>query len=432
MYNALDMNNKIRNQFPILKRKVGVNPLVYLDNAATTQKPQFVIDAIKEYYTKYNGNIHRSSHILAKEATEAWLNAHQIAADFLNADSYKEIIFTRNSTEGLNLLVNTYGRQNLAEGDIVILSEMEHHSNIVPWLMLQKEKHFEIKYIPVTQGFDFDMEWLKDTIEKEGSKIKIVSVVHISNVLGTLNPVKDIASLAHAVGAFMIVDAAQSVPHIKVDVKELDCDALVFSGHKIYGPTGSGVLYCKESILKDIPPYMGGGEMILSVGKEDFEMNDLPWRFEAGTPNIEGGIVLGKALNWFSKTVKDLGGYEKFELQEKELMKILLDEFDGLDWFRPFGKIDIDNRYGVMAFNLEGFKFKGCKEKTLSKKEGEGIVKYISDRGICVREGYHCAEPLHDKFGVGPTMRASIGIYNTPDDIKRFARILKEAVLASY
>lgn len=426
------MSNDIRDQFPILKTKVNGNPLVYLDNAATTQKPQAVLDAINEYYTKYNANIHRSSHILAKEATEKWKQAHQIVADFLNANSYKEIVFTRNTTEGLNLLVNTYGKSNLSKGDIVIVSEMEHHSNIVPWQILQKEIGFEIKYIPVNSNYDLDLDWLKEEIDKEGTKIKIVSVVHISNVLGTLNPVKEIAQLAHSVGAFMIVDAAQSVPHIKVDVKDIDCDALVFSGHKIYAPTGSGVLYCKENILNELPPFMGGGEMILSVSKEDFEMNELPWRFEAGTPDIESGIVLGETIKWFEKTVDGMDGYDGLINHERTLMKELLNSFNGIEWFRPFGKIDYNNRYGALAFNIDGFSFKGCKDKALNNQEGSGIVEYISKKGVCVREGFHCAEPLHDAFHVGPTMRASFGIYNNIEDVKAFSQSLKEAVLSSY
>ncbi len=426
------MSNNIRDQFPILKTKINGNPIVYLDNAATTQKPQFVLDSINDYYTKYNANIHRSSHVLAKEATERWKNAHQIVADFLNADNYKEIVFTRNTTEGLNLLVNTYGKANLSKGDIVIVSEMEHHSNIVPWMILQKEIGFEIKYIPVNENFDLDLNWLEEEINRDGNRIKIVSVVHISNVLGTLNPVKEIAELSHRVGAFMIVDAAQSVQHVKVDVKDIDCDALVFSSHKIYGPTGNGVLYCKENILEKLPPYMGGGEMILSVSKDGFEMNDLPWRFEAGTPDIESGIVFGETLKWFTKTVNEMGGFEKLVEHERGLMRELLDSFDGVEWFKPFGKIDYNNRYGVLTFNIEGFSFKGCKEKRQENQEGDGIVEYISKKGVCVREGFHCAEPLHDRFHIGPTMRVSFGIYNNIEDVKKFSNYLKEALLSSY
>ncbi len=426
------MISDIREQFPILKTKVEGNPLVYLDNAATTQKPQVVLDAIQEYYMGYNANIHRSSHILAKEATGRWKEAHQVVADFINAKSLKEVVFIRNTTEGLNLLVNTYGRKNLNSGDIVVISEMEHHSNIVPWQILQKEIGFEIRYIPVDENYDLDLNWLNELIKIEKERIKIVSVVHISNVLGTLNPVKEISRLAHMVGAFVIIDGAQSIPHMKVDVNDINCDAFVFSGHKVYGPTGSGVLYCKEEILKELPPFMGGGEMIMSVSKDSFELNELPWRFEAGTPDIESGIVLGKTLEWFANTVNEIGGYEQLISHERELMQTLFDEFDGIEWFKAFGKTDAENRYGCLTFNIEGFSFKGCKEKRLENKEGDGIVEYISKKGVCVREGYHCAEPLHDRFGVGPTMRASFGIYNTKQDVQTFARLLKEAVLSSY
>jgi cysteine desulfurase/selenocysteine lyase len=309
---------------------------------------------------------------------------------------------------------------------------MEHHSNIVPWQMLQKEKGFEIRYIPVNENYDLDINWLEDQIKKEGNRIKIVSVVHISNVLGTLNPIKTIASLAHRVGALMIVDAAQSIQHVKVDVKDIDCDVLVFSGHKMYGPTGCGVLYCKEKILNEFPPFMGGGEMILSVSKEGFEMNDLPWRFEAGTPDIESGIVLGETIRWFKKTVDEMGGIEMLVNHERELMKTLLDSFDGIEWFKPFGKTDYNNRYGALAFNIDGFSFKGCKDKEKSTEEGDGIVEHISKKGICVREGFHCAEPLHDRFNVGPTMRVSFGIYNNTKDVETLSQTLKEAVLSSY
>lgn len=426
------MNQSVREQFPILKQKINGNTLVYLDNAATTQKPQFIINALTEYYTRYNANIHRSSHVLAKEATEKWKEAHQIVADFINADTYQEIVFTRNTTEGLNLLSSTYGREHLGKGDIVILSEMEHHSNIVPWLMLQKDKGFEIKYIPINKDFDLDLDWLRDEVKRDGSRVKIISVAQISNVLGTLNPVKEIARIGHTIGAFVIVDGAQSIPHIKVDVKDLDCDALVFSGHKVYGPTGIGVMYCKKSILESFPPYMGGGEMILSVSKTGFEMNDLPWRFEAGTPDIADGIVLGETLKWFQDIITENGGYEVLISHEHSLMKLLFDSFDGIEWFKPFGKTYPDNRYGVLSFNVQGFSFKGCKEKKDGSQDGNGIVDYISKKGICVREGFHCAEPLHDVFHVGPTLRASFGIYNNEEDVKRFSQSLKEAVLSLY
>lgn len=426
------MNKKIKNQFPIFQRRINGKNLVYLDSAATSQKPQFVIDSISEYYKKYNANIHRSSHVLAKEATDMWYEAHQIIADFLNAKSYKEIIFVRNSTEGLNLLARSYGGKNLSKGDIVLLSEMEHHSNIVPWLMLQKEINFEIKYIPIKDDYTLDIDWLNNTVMKYGSKIKIVSVVHISNVLGVKNDVHKISEIAHKVGAFVIVDGAQSIPHISVDVQNIDCDAFVFSGHKVYGPTGSGVIYCKQNILESLTPFMGGGEMILSVKKDSFQMNTLPWRFEAGTPDIESGIVLGKTINWFKQFIDEIGGWNILIEHEQFLMKEFLDSFEGIGWFKLFGSKDVKKRYGVISFNIEGFGFKGCKEMEKGKKEGSEIVEYISKMGVAVREGYHCAEPLHDRFNIGPTMRMSLGIYNDLEDIRVFSRLLKEAVLSTY
>jgi cysteine desulfurase / selenocysteine lyase len=295
---------------------------------------------------------------------------------------------------------------------------------------LKKEIGFDIKYIPVNDSYDLDIDWLKDLVEKEKERVKIISVVHISNVLGTINPVKEIASIGHSVGAFVIVDGAQSIPHVKVNVKDINCDAFVFSGHKVYGPTGSGVLYCKESILNKLPPFFGGGEMILSVTKDSFEANDLPWKFEAGTPDIESGISLGNTLDWFEKTVTRMGGWEKLREHDIELIDTLLEEFNGIEWFKVFGKRSAKDRYGVLAFNIKGFSFKGCKE--VVKMDGSSIVEYLSKRGIAVREGFHCAEPLHDRFKVGPTMRVSIGIYNNKEDIKTFAKMLKEAVLSSY
>ncbi|KKP77655.1 MAG: Cysteine desulfurase [candidate division WS6 bacterium GW2011_GWF1_35_23] len=256
--------------------------------------------------------------------------------------------------------------------------------------------------------------------------------MHISNVLGTKNDVKKISEIGHGVGAFVIIDGAQSVPHIPVDVKDIDCDALVFSGHKVYGPTGSGALYCKQDILEKLSPFMGGGEMILSVKKDSFEMNELPWRFEAGTPDIESGIVLGRSIVWLKNLLEEIGGWDVLIQHERSLMKEFLDSFDGIEWFKLFGKKNVEERYGVIAFNIEGFGFKGCKEMEEGKKEGSGIVEYLSKKGVAVREGYHCAEPLHDRFKVGPTMRMSLGIYNNIDDVKTFSKLLKEALLSSY
>ncbi|MCD4756575.1 cysteine desulfurase [bacterium] len=421
------MRNNIKKQFPILNQKINGKQIVYLDSSATTQKPQCVIDCLSEYYTKYNSNIHRGSHVLALRATEKWIEAHKIVAEFLNATSYEEIIFTRNCTEGINLFVNTYAKHNLEKGDIVVLSEMEHHSNIVPWLMLQKEIGFNIEYIPVADNYELDLEWFKSLINKKKGRIKIVSILHVSNVLGTINDVKEITKLAHKSNAVVLIDAAQSIARLPMDVKDLGCDALVFSGHKTYGPTGSGCIYIKKEILEKLPPYMGGGEMIREVSKKDFDLNELPWRFEAGTPDIADGIALATAISWLSEAVKDMGGYDVLINHERDLVESFISQFDGIEWFKLFGSRE---RVGAITFNLKGFSFAGCKESKIdSNTRGEDILEFISSQGVCIRDGFHCAQPLHDKFGVGPTMRVSLGVYSTQEDIDRVVLIIKQGVL---
>jgi len=428
------MNKKvlnIRKQFPIFRDK----SLKYLDNAATTQKPKTVLDAIQHYYQTDNANIHRGSHKLGKISTDLWIEAHEYIAEYLNVDSYKEIIFTRNATEGLNLLANTFVKKYLKEGDIVVLTEMEHHSNIVPWQMLKKEINFDIKYIPIKDDFTLDLGWLRKLCKKEKERVKIVSVVHVSNVLGVRNNIKEIIKIVKPYGIKTIIDAAQSIPHLKIDVKDINCDALVFSGHKVYGPTGIGAIYCKEEILKDLPLYMGGGEMIKSVSLEDFEVNDLPWRYEAGTPNIAGGIVLMETLKWFEKTIEEFGGFKDLENYEKSLAKRFIDSFKNLDWFKVLGPIDMINRCGgVVAFNIKGFKFQGCKkkEKLIDVRDGNKLVEFLSEKGVCLRDGFHCAEPLHDRFEFGPTLRLSVGIYNTEKEIDFVAKKIKQFVLSNY
>jgi cysteine desulfurase/selenocysteine lyase len=421
------MKNNIRKQFPILKEKVNGKRIIYLDSAATTQKPQRVIDTLNEYYTKYNANIHRSAHPLAKKATEGWIEAHKVVADFINATTYEEIIFTRNCTEGINLFVHTYGKKNLTEEDTVLITEMEHHSNIVPWQILQEEIGFNLEYIPVTKGFELDIDWFENRLNELGEKVKIVSVVHVSNVLGTVNDIKEITRIAHEVGAVTLVDAAQSIARLPIDVDEIKCDALVFSGHKIYGPTGIGTLYVRKDLLEQMPPYMGGGDMIESVSKKGFSLNKLPWRYEAGTPDIADGIALAETLRWFKETIESIGGYEELVKHEKQLIQRFLSHFEGIDWFKLFGKQD---RLGAISFNLEGFSFKGCKEGTVeSNEQGVAILDFLSSQGLCIRDGFHCAQPLHDIFGRGPTMRVSLGIYTNEADIDKAAQLIKQGVL---
>jgi cysteine desulfurase/selenocysteine lyase len=422
------MKNKgIRKQFPILNTKINGKKLIYLDSAATTQKPERTINALSEYYSKFNSNIHRSSHQLAKEATRRWVKAHQTVADFINAKTHKEIIFTRNSTEGINLFVNSYGRSNLTKNETVIITEMEHHSNIVPWQILKKEIGFNLEYIPITEDFELDLDWLEDRIEQLGKGLKIVSLVHVSNVLGTTNDVKKVTEMAHKVDAVVLVDAAQSVARLPIDVEDIDCDALVFSGHKIYGPTGIGVIYVKKNILTGMSPYMAGGEMIEEVHKDGYALNDIPWRFEAGTPDIADGVVLAETLDWFKESVEKIGGYDALLEHEKFLVDTFLSSFEGISWFKIFGQKE---RIGSIAFNLEGFTFAGCKKDTKdSNQKGEDILEYISSKGLCIRDGFHCAQPLHERFDKGPTMRVSFGIYNNEEDVKRAAQIIKEGVL---
>jgi len=419
----------IKKEYPILNRGLLKKNLVYLDSAATTQKPQVVIDRLCKYYTNENANIHRGPYDLSVNATKEWEKAHEIVADFINANSYKEVIFVRNTTEGLNFLANSVGRKILNKGDIVVVSEMEHHSNIVPWMILQKEIGFKIEYIPVNDNYTLDLEWFKDLVRKEEKKIKIVSLVHISNVLGVKNDVKLFFDLVP--NAFKIVDAAQSVARTRVDVKEMGCDALVFSGHKVYAPMGSGALYVNEKYIKNLDPWMGGGEMISSVKREGYELNDIPWRFEAGTPNVADGIALGVALEWLMEKVDLLGGWKAIEDHEHDLVSLAFKQFEGIDWFQTFGPKDPSLKYGAIAFNVKGFVFRGCKNvlNMESSLEGSSISDFLNESGIAFREGYHCAEPLHDKFCVGPTLRFSLGIYTTEEDIKYACNKLKEAVL---
>jgi len=425
------MFSDIKKEFPILNSSLLKRGITYLDSSSTTQKPQVVIDRMRKYYEEENANIHRGPYTLSRNATEYWEEAHDIVAKLLNAKSYKEIIFTRNSTEGLNFLTQTFGRKLLEDGDVVVITEMEHHSNILPWMLLQKEINFKLEYIPVKEDYTLDMDWLGDLIKKYGERIKIVSIVHISNVLGVKNDIEEIVKMVKRINAFTIVDAAQSVARVKIDVREIDCDALVFSGHKLYGPTGSGAIYCKQKHLEKLTPWMGGGEMISSVSKEGFEYNELPWKYEAGTPNIAGGIGLGTAIEWLLEKIEKVGGWNEILSHEQDLIEKFLNQFESLQWFRHFGPNEKQLKYGAITFNIEGFTFKGCNdlERIKQNKEGKGISDFLDSKGIAFREGFHCAQPLHDRFGIGPTMRFSLGIYNDESDLEYAAKSLKEAVL---
>ncbi|MCW3059831.1 MAG: hypothetical protein JWQ02_1652, partial [Capsulimonas sp.] len=369
-------------------------PLVYLDNAATTQKPQLVIDTLMRYYTEENANIHRSPHLLAEKATRAYEGARVKIKNFLNAEDAHEIIFTRNATEGVNLVASTYGRQNIGAGDEILISTMEHHCNIVPWQMLCQEKGAKLRVIPINDAG----ELLMDEFDKLlGPRTKIVAVVHMSNVLGTINPIEEIIAKAHAQGVPVLIDAAQSAYHIPIDVQALDADFLVLSGHKLYGPTGIGVLYGKAALLEAMPPYQGGGDMIATVTFEHTEYNDLPYKFEAGTPHIAGAAGLGAAVDYIqSLGVANIAAYEH------ELMEYGNEALAQIEGFRMIGTAK--NKASVYSF-------------TLGDIHPLEIGTLLDRQGIAIRTGQHCAHPVLQRLGVPSTARASLGLYNTREEI---------------
>jgi cysteine desulfurase/selenocysteine lyase len=387
---------QIRLDFPILKREVrpGVT-LVYLDSTATTQKPTQVILAMDDYYRSYNANVHRGVHTLAEEATAAYEAARQRAADFIHAHSAKEIIFTRNTTESINLVAYTWGRTFLHEDDLVILTEMEHHSNLVPWQILAAEKGIRLEFIPITLDGLLQLEKYQKLLEQ---KPRLVAFTHMSNVLGTINPAKEIVRLAHQAGAIALIDGAQSVPHFPVDVQDLDADFLAFSGHKVCGPTGIGVLYGKIELLNKMPPFMGGGEMIKKVLLHSFTPNDVPHKFEAGTPAIAEAVGLHSALDYV-----DGVGRDKIAAHEREIITYALERLEEVKGLTVIGP-DASHKGGVAAFTLDGI-------------HPHDIAQVLDQDGIAVRAGHHCAMPLHDKFNIPATTRASFYLYNTTDEV---------------
>jgi cysteine desulfurase/selenocysteine lyase len=395
---------EIRKDFPILHQHVHGKQLVYLDNAATSQKPRAVINAIENYYEKYNSNIHRGAHHLAHLATDAYEKARITIADHINADA-REINFVRGTTEAINLVASTYGRKFIKAGDEIIISTMEHHSNIVPWQMLCEEKGATLKIIPITTNGEIIFEtYLKLLSERT----KIVAIPYISNALGTINPVKEIIAEAHKVGAIVLIDAAQALPHQAVDVKTLDCDFLGFSGHKVFASTGIGVLYGKADLLEQMPPYMGGGEMIKNVTFEKTTYNELPYKFEAGTPNIEGGIALGAALKYIQSI-----GLENIAAYEHELLEYATNKLLEIDELRIIGTA-------------------AKKSSVISFLVGD-ILPYdlgvlLNEQGIAIRTGHHCCQPLMDYLGIEGTCRASLAFYNTHDEIDSLTAGIKKAV----
>ena len=387
---------QIRKDFPILERETrpGVR-VTYLDSTATSQKPAQVIEAMNDYYRQSNANIHRGVHTLAEEATSMYEGAREKIAKFINASSSREVIYTRNTTESINLVAYSWARANLKAGDLVILTEMEHHSNLVPWHMLQAERGIELEFISVTEDGLLDLETYKTLLSR---RPKLVSFTHMSNVLGTINPVAEIIRLAHGAGAITLVDGAQSVPHLKVDMQALDADFYAFSAHKMCGPTGIGALYGKTELLEAMPPFLGGGDMIKEVKLRSFRANTLPHKFEAGTPAIAEAIGFGAAVDYLSAL-----GMDKIAAHEHEITEYALDRLEEIPGVKLFGP-SADKKGGVAAFTLEGI-------------HPHDVAQILDRDGIAVRAGHHCAQPLHEKFGIPATSRASFYLYSTKEEV---------------
>lgn len=394
----------IRNDFPILKRSVNGKPLVYLDNGASTQKPQSVIDAINHYYTSQNSNIHRGVHYLSQIATDAYEITRRKLKSFINSKEEYEIIFTKGTTDSINLVASSYGEAFVNEGDEVIISAMEHHSNIVPWQMLCERKKAFLKVIAINEEGELDMDSYKGFLN---DRVKIVALTYISNTLGTINPVKEIIECAHAYNIPVMLDAAQAIQHVAIDVQELDIDFLAFSGHKMYGPTGIGVLYGKEKWLNAMPPYQGGGDMIKDVSFEKTTYNDLPFKFEAGTPNIEAGITLAFAIDYIESI-----GIENIASYEAELLRYATEQLLTIEGLRIIGTSKVKS--SVVSFLVGDI-----------HPYDIGVI--LDKLGIAVRTGHHCTQPLMKRFGIPGTVRASIGLYNTKDEIDDLVKGVKRA-----
>jgi cysteine desulfurase/selenocysteine lyase len=401
---AIDVE-KIRKEFPILHQQVNGRDLVYLDNAATSQKPLTVINALIDYYKGYNANIHRGIHTLAEKATKAYEETRHTAQRFINAKSEQEIIFTRGVTEGINLVASSYGRAFLQAGDEIVVSGLEHHSNIVPWQLVCEEKKATLKVIPVTEDGELDMEAFKKLVN---AKTKIVSVNHASNSLGTINPIKEIIALAHQAGAVVMIDGAQAGAHLDIDVQELDCDFYCLSAHKMYGPTGTGILYGKKELLEKMPPYQGGGEMIKEVTFEKTTYNDLPYKFEAGTPNIGDVVAFKYAMDFIQEL-----GKENIAAHEHNLLMYATEKVSKLKGVKLIGTAK--NKVGVLSFTIEGI-------------HHFDIGQMLDSRGIAVRTGHHCTQPLMDRYCIEGTVRASFAVYNTRKEVDQLVEGLERVI----
>jgi cysteine desulfurase/selenocysteine lyase len=403
----------IRADFPILSRQVHGKPLVYLDNAATSQKPESVIQAMDDYYRRYNANIHRGVHTLAEEATLAYENARRKVARFINATSPREVVFVRNTTEAINLVAMTWGRANAGAGDVIVLSVLEHHSNLVPWQLLAQATGARLEFIDLDAEGHLILEDLERLLDQFGERVKLVAVSGMSNVLGTINPVAEIAARAHAAGALCLVDGAQSVPHLPVDIQAIGADFLAFSGHKMLGPTGIGVLWARKEILQAMPPFLGGGDMIKSVHLRESEWNDIPHKFEAGTPNVAEGIGLGTAVDYLNEL-----NMEKVHDHERTIVTYAMECLATVPTLHIYGPPPED-RGGVVTFNL--------------LRNGDLLIHphdlaSILDReGIAIRAGHHCAQPLMEYYGVPATARASFYVYNTEEEVDKLVEGLLKA-----
>jgi len=396
---------RIREDFPILGRQIHGKPLVYLDNAATTQKPNAVIDRITRYYTHENSNVHRGVHHLSEVATAAYEGARGTVKRFINAGSEKEIVFVRGTTEGINLVASSFGRTNVNAGDEILISAIEHHSNIVPWQMLCQERGATLRIIPVNDAGELLMDELRAMLNE---RTRLLAVGHASNALGTINPIREIIELAHANGTTVLIDGAQGVPHLEVDVQDLDCDFYAFSSHKVYGPTGIGVLYGKEALLEAMPPYQGGGDMILSVSFDKTTYNALPYKFEAGTPDIAGVVGLAAALDYVSAL-----GLPSIAAHEHDLLLYATEQLEEIDGLRIIGTAR--HKASVISFVLEGV-------------HPHDIGTILDQEGIAIRTGHHCAQPVMMRFNVPATGRASFGLYNTRDEVDALARGLEKVI----
>lgn len=396
---------KIREDFPILNQKVHGKPLAYLDSGSTSQKPKIVIESLVDYYNQYNSNIHRGLHFLSEKATEAYENVRKIVEDFIHSESADEIIFTRNATEAINLVAYAWGRKNISAGDEILLTEMEHHSNLIPWQILAKEKKAVLRFIPITDNHLLNLDKIEDLIT---SKTKLVAVTQMSNVLGTINPVKKIAEMAHKAGALFLIDGSQGVPHSGINVSEVNCDFLAFTAHKMLGPTGVGVLYGKMQILEEMDPFIGGGSMILEVWQDRATWNKVPYKYEAGTPNIADVIAFGEAIKYLQNV-----GMVNVREHEKELTLYALKKLSEIEDLTIYGPKNPELQGGIISFNFKDI-------------HPHDVGTIVDQEGVAIRAGHHCCQPLMRKLGIPGTARASFYIYNTKEEIDQLAYALSK------